>query len=136
MATNTLFLLAQFSGSKDGTMTGATTIKSAWIIMPPNCKDFSFEALWTGNATGTISFDERIGVFPIALNLTALDQPDGTVYAGDLDASTTDLEAEDLGSSGDNVTGVNGNAIRVQYVNSAGSGTINVRITFKVMSKV
>lgn len=128
---DTRFAIAQFSGSKDGTMTGTDTITAAWIDVPDDCNEAAMEALWDGTPSGTISCDKQVGVFPKAMGLTIADQPDGTSYAGDLDASTTDLEGEALGSSVVNITGHNMNRIRPKYINQAGGGVLNVRFVFK-----
>jgi hypothetical protein len=134
MVDDVRFTIVQFSGSKDGVMTGTSTIKGTWVIVPTGCDVVGFEALWNGTPTGptgTISYDVQIGVVPTALSLVGLDQPDGTVYAGNLDADATDLEGEALGKQGGFITGVGGYKIRPQYTNVSGAGLLNVRFAFK-----
>lgn len=131
---NVKFATVKFSGVKDGIMTSTNTINSDWVDIPAGSQEIGIEALWNGTPTGptgTLSYDYRVGVFPKAMGLSGLDQPDGTVYAGDLDASATDLSAEALGSSIALVNGVNANQIRANYTNISGAGLLNVRFTFK-----
>jgi hypothetical protein len=131
MAEDVRFVIAQFSGSKDGAMAGTNTITGDLIRVPKGCTSWGFEALWSGSPTGTISIDRMLGVFPLDSGLTISDQPDGTTYAGDLDASTTNLEGEALGSSAVVTTDSAFDYVRPKYINTSGTGTLNVRFLFK-----
>ncbi len=121
-----------FSGSTDGVMSGTSTVNSDWVKLSSDISRISISLLWTGDPTGTFSLQGKIGnkrTSDLDSEFADGDNPDGTVYTGSLTAA--DLDAEDLGEALLRANNLGVDAVRLKYINSAGSGIMNAALNFK-----
>lgn len=121
-----------FGSSLNGAMAATNTIRSAWIKLNKDVSFVAFSTLWTGDPTGTFSLEGKIGdkrTFDLDSEFVDGANPDGTSYSGSLSAS--DLDAEDLGEAFIRANNVTAEYVRLKYINSAGTGTLNVMFDFK-----
>lgn len=98
-------------------ITGTNTYYSAPMKVPDSGGNVSIQAGWTGNPTGTLT-----------LWYTTLENPN---LASDADwtedTAFATAAADPAGSAGTTFvpgTGVNGNWMRLKYVNASGTGTL------------
>jgi len=107
---------------KNGVMTGTTTVTSS----PQNVENFDnvgLEIVWTGTPTGTITIQGSIS-----------QSIPGAVAVSYTDLTFAPLLDQPAGSAGRYLVNVATYAmpfIRVNYVNTSGSGTLNVYLYSK-----
>jgi hypothetical protein len=118
-------MLSPFPIIVNGDMT--TTITSAVTIIQ-NTSRISYDINWTGSSpVGTI--------FAQASNTYALNAAGQVAEAGDwitIPLSTTAAVSGDTGTGFIDIQGIAAYAVRIQYVPTSGSGTLNATITGKV----
>lgn len=110
---------------KGGVMTGVAVIPGPWmkIVKSPYC---SFQAVWTGNPTGTFAFDIS-------------DDPNPNLATALLGATPLTLPASFTAGNPVGAAGSFGFEfgqlpylwIRIKYTNSGGAGTLNVGFVAK-----
>lgn len=115
------------AASYDGVMKDTDTIFTEWVFLTEKVQELSFENLWNGDPTGALSVQVSVKgpAQDVDIDITAND-PDGTSYSGALDAA--DLRAQALGVSGVSLGGLSICAVRMKYVNAAGTGNWNCRV--------